>query len=338
MNAVRLSAVVATDGYETIAPLARALAAQRGPRRIELVAVGPSGADLGPGPEVEALGGYRTVEADPLGDLRDARVAGFAAAAAPVVLLAETHCFPAAGWLDAVLDAHGRGWAAVGPCFENANPGTALSWANFLDHYARFAAPAEAGPRPEVAGHNTTLLRGPLLELGDELPQLLRDFPALHGRLADRGGVYLEPRALMRHVHMSTWRGWTAEAWAGGRVNGASRSRPWPLWRRVGYAAATPLIVALELARRLPRWRRQRRRRPLPALTLPCLLAGIALRCAGEAASFLLGPSASSETLLARTEIRRVDYVREGDRRLLLAADSTDSRQAETAAAAGSQE
>lgn len=337
MSEIRVSAVVATDRYATIEPLVRALAAQRRPRRIELVAVAPPGAELEPGAEVKALGGYRTVEADPLEDLRDARVAGFAAAGAPVVVLAETHCFPAEGWLDAVLDAHERGWAVVGPCFENANPHTALSWANFLDHYARFAAPAQAGPRPEVAGHNTTLLREPLLELGDALPRLLRDFPALHAQLAARGGVYLEPRALMRHVHMSTWRGWTAEAWAGGRVNGASRSRRWPLWRRVGYAAATPLIIALELARRMPRWR-ELQRRPLPAMTLPYLLAGIAVRCAGEAASFLLGPSGRSEALLARTEIRRLDYVCASDRRLLTAPSSTDSRHPETTAAAGAQE
>ncbi len=324
MSGLRLSAVVATDSYATIEPLTRALAAQRQPERIELVAVVPRGSALEPGAEADALGGFRTVAVDSLDELRDARSKGFEAAATPLVLLAETHCFPAEGWLDAVLAAHEGGWAVVGPSFENANPRTALSWANFIDHYATFTLPASPGPRPSVAGHNSTLRREALLALGPELPRLLRDFPALHARLAGAGGVYLEPRARMRHVHMSTWRGWLSEAWGGGRVNGASRSRPWPLWRRAGYAAATPLIVLIELARRLPRWRELGRRRTLPAGTLPSLVAGITVRCCGEAVAFLLGPSERSETLLARTEIHRLDYVCPADRRLLRAPESAE--------------
>lgn len=324
MSEIRLSAVVATDSYATIEPLVRALAAQRESDRIELVAAAPPGSALEPGAEVDALGRYRTVAIDSLDDLRAARSRGFAAAAAPLVLLAETHCFPAEGWLDAVLEAHDQGWAVVGPSFENANPGTALSWANFIDHYAAFAGPTPPGPRPKVAGHNSTMRRDAVLALGPELERLLRDFPALHARLREAGGVYLEPRARMRHVHMSTWRGWLSEAWAGGRVNGASRSWPWPLWRRVGYAAATPLIVAVELGRRLPRWRELGRRRALPAGTLPCLLVGIVLRCSGEAVAFLLGPSERSEMLLARTEIRRLDYVCAEDRWLLRGPAATE--------------
>jgi hypothetical protein len=338
VSGIRLSAVVVTDCYATIEPLVRALAAQPGPERIELIAVGPRSAPLDPGGEAAPLGRFRTVEVDSLVDLREARAAGFRAAAAPVVLLAETHCFPADGWLDAVLAAHEEGWAVVGPSFENANPATALSWANFLDHYVRFAAPGRRGPVPEVAGHNSTFLRTPLLALEAELPALLRDFPTLHARLRERGGILFEPAARMRHVHMSTWRGWIAEAWAGGRVNGASRSRAWPLPRRLAYAAATPLIVVLELARRL-RWSRGlRRRMQLPAPTVAMLAVGIALRCGGEATGFLLGSSRRSEALLSRTEINRLRYVRGAERRRLLAPARTESRQPETAAAAGSQE
>lgn len=338
MTAVRLSVVVATDSYATIEPLVRALARQPEPERIELLAVAPSGAPLEPGEEVESLGRYRILEVASLDDLRGARADGFRAASASVVLLAETHCFPGEGWLDVVLDAHEDGWVAVGPGFENANPGTALSWANFLDHYVRFAAPSQRREVAEVAGHNTTFLRAPLLELDTDLPYLLRDFPALHARLRQHGGILFEPTARMRHVHMSTWRGWIAEAWAGGRVNGASRSRRWPWWQRIAYAATTPLIVALELARRL-RWSRELRRRTgIPWAALPLLAAGILLRCGGEAAGFLFGPSARGEALLARTEINRLDYVRESDRRLLLAPARIESRHAETTAAAGSQE
>lgn len=329
-----LSAVVTTDSYATIQRLVESLAAQDRPERIELIVVAPPDADLEPGPEGGALGGYRTVEVPTLTDIRRARTLGFAAASAPIVLLAETHCYPAEGWLEAVLAGHADGWVVVGPGFLNANPASALSWAAFLDHYGEFAGRTDAGETSKASGHNSTVLREPLLALGPELMPLLRDFPELHRRL---GSVLFQPAARMSHINMSRWRSWAGEAWMGGRVGAACRARDWPRWRRIGYALATPLIIAVELARRAPAIRRIGLG-SIPLSALPLLVAGVAIRCTGEGWSFLLGSDQAAEAYLAGTEIRRLDHVNRSDQELWAPTADTASRRSATTAAAGSQE
>ena len=323
----QLSAVVVGDGdYETIRPVIRSLALQRDPSRIEVIAVvATNGVPMRPGPEAETLGAVRFVELTDTSELREARRIGFEAATAPILLLAETHCFPAPGWLDAVLAAHAEGWAIVGPRVGNANPGSATSWANFFEHYAIYHLEIERGPVPIAAGHNSTFSRADLLAFGDELPSLLRDFLGLYQALAERGSrPLLEPAALMMHTNMSTLRGWLPECWAGGRTGAALRSRGWSIPRRAAYALAWPLIAVVEILRRAPAVRIATRRIEVPRSALPLFVAGIVLRCLGEGAGFLLGRSRRAELRLDETETHRLRIVRTRDRESVLAALAAD--------------
>ena len=54
---------------------------------------------------------------------------------APIVALAEDHCFPEPGWADALIRAHQGPWAVVGPVVRNANPATIVSWCDFVIGY-----------------------------------------------------------------------------------------------------------------------------------------------------------------------------------------------------------
>lgn len=312
-----LSAVIVTDGWETIKLLVRSLAAQSRPERIELVVVTPRDGGFEPGPETALLGACQTVEVDSIDDINTCRATGFAAASAPVVFVAETHCLPEEGWLDAVLEAHGRGAVYVGPRLQSLNPGSAISRANFAEHYGEFSGELPAGPTERVAGNNATVDRGALLALGDELGEMLRDFAGLQERLAEGGPIWLEPAARVRHINMSTWRGWLEECWAGGRAGAASRSRRWSRSRRVAYALAWPLIAVVESLRRRDGLRRLRDAGETDWRTGPMMALGIAVRCAGEAVGFLRGSSPSQQALLSRSEIRRFDYLDATDRELV---------------------
>lgn len=335
---VELSAMVVTPDRDTIAVLLDSLAAQHRPERIEIVAVVPrDGSFAWDEQDRQVFGRCTTVEVDDIDDLKRTRVAGIAASHAEVLMLAETHCYPGPGWLDSVLAAHREGWSVVGPRFENANPATAISWANFVDHYARFWNPSASGELDEVCGHNATMRRDELLALGQELEPLLRDFPALHAALGRRGGVYLASDAAMRHVNMSTPRGWLVEAWAGGRVGAAARARRWTKLRRFAYALAWPLIAAVETARRVPHFRRLARAGELGQAVMPLVALGIIVRCMGEAVGFVTLAPGRSDAVIAHTEIHRLDYVTAADRRALGAVDgpeASDRRSSEAIAAA----
>ena len=321
--APQLSAVVVGDGdYETIRPLIRSLSLQRDPSRIEVVAVvSGNGTPLRAGPEAETLGAVRFVELSDTSELREARRIGFEAASAPVVLLAETHCFPAPGWLDAVLAAHAEGWAIVGPRVGNANPGSATSWANFFEHYAIYHLDLTRGPVPIVAGHNSTFAKADLIALGDDLPNLLRDFQGLYQTLGARGSQpVLEPGALMMHTNMSTLRGLLPECWASGRTGAALRSRRWSRPKRLAYALAWPLIAVVEMARRSPSIRTATREIEVPAGAVPLFAAAVLLRCLAEAVGFLLGRSERAERQLDDTETHRLRFVLDADREAVVAA------------------
>jgi hypothetical protein len=309
-----LSAVVVAPDRATIATLIGSLAAQAGSERIELVVVAPRGARFEFEESERRLGRCTLVEVDGIDNLRSSRAAGIEAAAASLILIAETHCYPAAGWLDAVLAAHEAGWAVVGPGFENANPASAVSWANFADHYARFWRPPHAVAVDEVGGHNSTARRADLLALGDELPHLLRDFPNLQRRLATDGGILLEPAATMRHVNMSRVGPWMKESWAVGRVAAASRARAWGRARRWGYALAWPLLAAVEWWRRQPPLRRLAQRTDIPRAASLLLPLGLLVRCAGEAVGFVTLSGGGSEAVVADTEVRRLAFIGERER------------------------
>ena len=138
-----MSVIVLTpDGFAAIRRLMAHLRAQTARARLELVFVAPDAGRLqADETELAGFAAVRVVEADVMRSTAEARAAGVRAAAAPIIAFTEDHCFPEPGWAEALIRAHGEPWAAVGPAVLNANPRSAVSWANLLTEYVEWLRP-----------------------------------------------------------------------------------------------------------------------------------------------------------------------------------------------------
>ncbi len=313
-----LSVVLAcTDSYPTIAATLERLRAQTVRDRIELVVVARSKDELAiPLAAVAGFFGSEIVEIGAFETIARANVAGVRRAHAPVVALAEDHCFPEPEWAAALLRAHEGPWAAVGPVVANANPASAVSWADYLIGYGPWADPTPSGEAELLPGHNSSYKREVLLAYGDRLEAMLASESVLHMDLRSRGErLYLSADARAAHVNFSRMASWLAVQVHNGRVFGAARARDWSLARRLFYAAASPLIPIVRC------WRGARAlllpgrpRHELPRV-LPALALGLALDGVGQMLGYAFGPGRSLGKL-ADYEFRRIDHVRPEEHRL----------------------
>lgn len=310
-----LSVVLAcTDDGASVRTTVGHLAAQTIAPRIELVVVRGAGAGAPRPAGAAAFAAYRILEVDRVDSVARANAAGIRAARAPVVALAEDHCFPEPGWAEALVAAHEGPWAAVGPAIANANPGAAVSWADFVIGYGPWAEPVAPGEAAFLPGHNSSYKREALLAYGDRLEGMLEAETVLHLDLRSRGHrLLLCPEARARHVNFSLLRSWLRVQVHNGRTFAAVRAEGWTPRRRALYAAASPLIPPLRLARCLPVVRRVRPAHPRAVRALPLMAVGLVLDGAGQMLGYARGPGRSPGAL-ARYEFRRIDHVRRADR------------------------
>ena len=316
--APRLSIVLAcSDAYPTIAATLGYLRAQTGKESIELVLVACSKQALAlPENAVEGFQGCKIVEIGAFETIGQANAAGVRAASAPIVAFAEDHCFPEPGWAAALLRAHEGPWAAVGPVIANANPRSAVSWADYLIGYGPWADPTPSSEVDLLPGHNSSYKRDVLLGYGDRLEAMLASESVLHMDLRAHGErLYLSSDARAAHVNFSLTRSWLGVQVHNGRVFGAARAASWSLARRIVYAAASPLIPVVRC------WRAAgallapgRPRRELPRV-LPALALGLSLDGLGQMLGYALGAGRSAARM-ADYEFRRVDHVRSDERSL----------------------
>ncbi len=305
----RLTVVVATDAFETIRTFATRLAEQTVAGSIELVVVCPAAGELGlPETALSALGAVRVVER-PLLPLGEARAAGVHRASAPVVAIAETHAFPDPDWADRLLRAHEQDWAVVMPSVENANPGSALSWASFLIDYGEWAPgrePAEiANPPTYHIAAKTELLLG----LGSRLGELVRPGSPLADQLRAEGHrFYFEPRARIAHLNVARGGAWLHERFLGGRLLGAARRDRWPAARTLVYVAGSPLIPFVRLARTHPALRRAAAAGVLPAGTRASLVLACVSWAIGELVGYVAGAGRADAQML-EYELHKARYV-----------------------------
>ena len=139
------------------------------------------------------------------------------------------------------------------PGFENANPSSAMSWAGFLADYGSWLAGLPGGEISRIPIFNAAYRRSALLELGPRLDVLLSTGDELLHALRAAGGRFVfEPSARIAHLNIAGRRDWIVERYLGGLVTAHSRMERWPRRRRLLYAAASPLIPAVLLARLLP--------------------------------------------------------------------------------------
>jgi predicted dehydrogenase len=313
-----LSAIASTaTGYKALRTTIAHLRAQTVAARMELVLVGPSLEALEHAAEDAApFAAVQKVAVGPVRSIAHANAAGVRRARGRVVVLTEDHCFPEPGWAAALLRAHEEPWAAVGPVVRNANPGSVVSWADFLIGYGPWMEPAPAHSPAFLPGHNSSYKRELLLALGGRLEAMLESETVLHFEWTTRGlPLRIEPAARVAHVNFSRWRSWLPVQFLWGRLFAGMRAASWPRRRRWFYAAASPLIPAVRFWRAVRAYLQPGRSRWLLLRTAPVLALGLTLDGLGQMLGYLRGPGRSMETL-ARYEFNRIEHVRAEDRRL----------------------
>ena len=285
MSGPRMSVIMVTpDGFERLGRTFDALRKQSVADQLEIIVVAPSKEEAGVDEaDLTGFAGHQVVETGRAESSAVGRAAGVRAATAPVIAFTEDHCFPAAGWAEALIGAHEGRWAAVGPAFENGNPRSLTSWVNLLIEYGPWVSPGAAGPRDHIPPHNSSYKRDLLLAYGNRLDEMLEAETVLQWDLRAQGhDLYLEPAARTRHFNISRLSVTVPLRLAVGRMFGAARAREWSLPRRLAFGAASPLIPLVRFARMVPVARRCDAERRLYPRVLPLLLAGFVVDGFGE--------------------------------------------------------
>jgi hypothetical protein len=311
-----LSVILITpDSFATVRATVKCLARQTVRDRLELVFVGPRPDQMAlDAAEIAPFGGHRVVAGNPLESTALARAAGIRAASAPLVAMAEDHAFPEPEWAEALIDAHQRGWAGVGPSVVNANPSSAVSWANLLIQYGPWLEPATGGEQGQIPGHNSCYRRDVLLPYGDALGEWLEAESILQWDLQTRGHRFaIEPRARTRHQNMTHVLQSAKEHFYGGQGFAAARARRWPVRRRLFYACASPLIPILRFSRIFGMARRTARFAQFTA-SAPLVVFFLIGGGLGEALGYLAGPGDSTRRL-SDMEFHRFRFVGSEGRR-----------------------
>lgn len=317
-DAPELTVVLVTaDGYATLRRTVRHLREQTGRERIELLLVGPteaSFADLEPD-TLSDFANWRLLAAGPIHEVERALAIGVFAARAPVVALLENHVYPEPGWAAAILRAHRGPWSAVGSIIQNANPATAVSWAEHFLTYGFHDESSRGGEVARVSRNNGTFKREALLTFGDRLPDALARDGGLLDALKQQGHrFFLESQARLPHLNPSrlmpifVLRVLSARAAAATR----SRSEGWSPLRRLLYVAACPLFPALRLRALWSRLRSHPQRRVLPRVA-PLLVLTLVLDAFGQALGFALGAGKSAQRA-GVYDLDRLPYLCAADR------------------------
>jgi hypothetical protein len=193
----------------------------------------------------------------------------------------------------------------------NANPGSLLSWSDFLIGYGVWSAPIVSGLRDYLPGHNSSYKRDVLLAAyGDRLAHKMTAEVVIHWELRAQGHkLYLNADAKMHHMNFSKWSSWALATFYAGRSFAAVRAEGWPLIKRLLYAAASPLIPLVRM-RRI--WSTLVMCPVFPQVA-PMLLLQFMVSAFGECIGYLLG-AGDVVTALKKLETLRDDHVRSSDR------------------------
>jgi hypothetical protein len=290
--------------------------------QMELILVGPPQAEPKWTAELQRrFQAVQIVAVEPFVSIGQSNALGVEHARAEVVVFGEDHCFPEPGWAEALVSAHEGPWAAVGPQVSNANPHSAVSRADFLIGYSPWASPSESGEVEILTGHNSSYKKAVLLEYGDALADLLQAETVLHYDLARRGKkLYLEGRARTAHVNFSRLSSWSTIQGMQGRVFAAERRKNWGFGKRLLFAAASPLIPAVRLARISRQYFSAPRSTLAYVATLPHLTFGLALDGIGQCVGYALGAGNTVDDI-ATLELQRIDHITDLDRRTLFPPD-----------------
>lgn len=297
-----LSVVLITpDTFETIRRTTTCIARQSANAQVELVIIAPESATIDVDQDLVApLAGVQVVRLHSVTPTGPARAAAIRAARAPIVAFAEEHCFPDSGWAAALIDAHRGDHAAVGPAMHNANPGSIVSWADFLIGYGPWAAPTSKREVEYLPGHNSSYKRDALMEYDARLDDLMEAETVVMWDLRKKGRrLLLEPAAFTSHVNFGRWRSWLAVMFFNGRAFADTRASQWPLAKRLTFVAASPIIPLVRLARTAGHARRVRRGPLFLAKVIPTIAVGLTVDAIGQMVGYAAGAGDAHERMAA---------------------------------------
>lgn len=297
------------------------LADQSAASACELIIVAPSAEAVSDrrSDETATFSSTRVIEVGPIPDVDRASASGVRAAQAPIVGIVEDHAFPGRDWARSILRAYAKhSPVAVGPIIRNANPATQLSWANLLLAYGEWTDPRNLGSACSLPLHNLTIRRDALLEYGDDLEAALGRGGSLMSDLQASGSLlHLESRARVAHVNPSRFHSTATLRFNAGRLYGSQRAEDddWNWTRRSAYAAGSPLIPAVRLARLVAEHRDGPYAKRLPK-TIGGLLFALGCDAAGQAVGYTRG-SGESLAFLSTFEMGRRQHLCRRDAHIL---------------------
>lgn len=314
--------VVATKDYTLVRRTVEHLRAQTIQNQIELLLVCESEAALGAPPEAfEEFYSVQLLEHGPIENVDRAQAPGIRAATADVVALVEDHAYPAPTWAETLLDAYASGpWSVVGSSIANANPRSALSWANLLIGYGTmgWVDPIREGEIEALPNHNVSYRRDVIQAYDDGLEDRLVRESGFHDELRAEGHrFYLSP-ARVYHVNPSRATSVWALRFAAGRLYGAQRAEGWSPVKRLAYTAGSPLIPLVRLRRFKQDMFDGGPHGSLWPRVGPATLFGFLADAAGQAAGYAAGEGDAPEKLAA-FEFYRMRHVTEQDKADMLA-------------------
>jgi hypothetical protein len=309
----RLSFILATDNFTTIRPVIERLRRQTARDQIEIVLVAPSASAVNTvTAHRDEFAAIRIIH-DPMDNLGPARAAGIRAASAKFVFVGETHSYPHPRLAEAILQYHSGPWSVIIPAFGNANPKGALSWAGFLCDYGGWVEGIPPGQISHIPLYNAAFLRQALLALGDRLAPALSHGDELYVALRDAGHkAYFEPAARLDHVNVASFWHWVKERYAAGIMIANSRALRWPVYRRVLYVLASPLIPIALCSRVVPGVWSTVRKKEVPRSTLFWIVIGMIVKSAGELAGYAGASVGPWECQMHEYEVHKLAYAGSG--------------------------
>lgn len=301
--------LAASGGYSAVRSTVQRVKRQACAQQIELIVVGFGGDVRVADEDARHFWGCQEIALERPVSVAVANAEGVRRAKADIVVFGEDHCFPDPGWAEALIEAHRAPHAVVGPVFRNANPGSVVSWCDFLIAYGTWMEPSAAELRPFLPGHNSSYKRVELLAYGERLAEVLESETVLHFELCAKGKtLYLEPKARVAHMNFAMLPVWTKVQFFQGWVFGGSRGAQWPLAKRLLYAAASPMIPVVRFARIVKQLLAPGRPAALLFRITPGLVFGLSVDGLGQMLGYLFGPGQSAE-VLSGYEYNRIRFV-----------------------------
>ncbi len=228
-----------------------------------------------------------------------ARISAIREASAPIIIFAEDHAFPVGqDWAERLIAQLSRTHSGVGPVMRNANPDTALSWANFIVEYGAWLQSDESETVKTLPGHNSAYRRDVLLAYGDALAEMLEAEWVMHNDMRSRGLILkLDPNVKIEHLNYSRLDSALRLQFLAGWMFAASRSANWSLARRGFYSLSFPAIAIVRFFRALGQMHRSTYAKPEIARTLPYMAVLLIVSAVGEGIGYAFGDCGKRSSL-----------------------------------------